>query len=53
MFPALAGGFFGLPRWLNSSQVVKNSLASTGDERDVDSIPRSGKSPAVGNGNPL
>ena len=33
--------------------VVKNPPASKGDIRDVDSIPGSGKSPGVGNVNPL
>ena len=31
--------------------VVKNQLA--GDVRDMGSVPRSGRSPGVGNGNPL
>ena len=33
--------------------VVKNPPASTGDARDVDSIPGLGRSPGEGNGNPL
>ena len=33
--------------------VVKNLPASTGDTRDIGSIPGSGGSPGVGNGNPL
>ena len=33
--------------------VVKNLLANAGDTRDVGSIPGSGRSPGVGNGNPL
>ena len=33
--------------------VVKNPPASTGDGRDVGLIPGSGRSPGVGNGNPL
>ena len=33
--------------------MVKNSLASAGDARDVGSIPRSGRSLRVGNGNLL
>ena len=33
--------------------VVKNVSANAGDARDRGSIPGSGKSPAVGNGNPL
>ena len=34
-------------------QVVKNLPANAGDVRDVASIPRLGRSPGVGNGNPL
>ena len=33
--------------------MVKNPPASPGDTRDMDSIPRLGRSPGVGNGNPL
>ena len=33
--------------------VVKNPPANAGDERDVGSIPGLGRSPVVGNGNPL
>ena len=33
--------------------VVKNLPADAGDPRDMGSIPGSGKSPGVGNGNPL
>ena len=33
--------------------MVKNSPANTGDMRDSDLIPRSGRSPGEGNGNPL
>ena len=33
--------------------MVKNPSAKAGDTRDVDSIPWSGRSPGVGNGNPL
>ena len=33
--------------------VVKNLSANVEDARDVDSIPGSGRSPGVGNGNPL
>ena len=32
--------------------VVKNPPANAGDARDVDSIPRLGRSPRGGNGNP-
>ena len=33
--------------------VVKNVLANAGDKRDSGWIPGSGRSPGVGNGNPL
>ena len=33
--------------------MIKNPPASAGDTRDMGSIPGSGTSPAVGNGNPL
>ena len=33
--------------------MVKNPPAKTGDSRDAGSIPGSGRSPTVGNGNPL
>ena len=33
--------------------MVKNLPANTGDSRDVDSIPGSGRSPGEGNSNPL
>ena len=36
-----------------SGTVVKNPLTSAGDERDTGSVPESGRSPRVGNGNPL
>ena len=35
------------------SEVVKNLPANAGDARDMGSIPGSGRSPGVGNGNPL
>ena len=35
-----------------SGAVVKNLLASSGDAADIGSIPGSGRSPGVGNGNP-
>ena len=38
---------------LASYVVVKNLPASAGDTRDVGSVSRSGRSPRVGNGNPL
>ena len=39
----------GLPRWLSG----KESTCNAGDTGDMDSIPGSGRSPGVGNGNPL
>ena len=33
--------------------MVKNPPASAGDMRDLDSMPRLGRSPGEGNGNPL
>ena len=33
--------------------MVKNSPANAGEARDAGSIPRSGRSPGGGNGNPL
>ena len=33
--------------------MVKNLAANAGDVRDLGSIPGSGRSPAVGNGNPF
>ena len=33
--------------------MVKNPLASAGNPRDAGSVPRLGRSPGVGNGNPL
>ena len=38
---------------LPGSSVVKNPPAIVGDIKDVDLIPESGRSPEVGNGNPL
>ena len=41
---------------LDASQVVpavKNSPANAGATEDVGSIPRAGRSPGIGNGNPL
>ena len=35
------------------AQLVKNLLANSGDTRDAVSIPGSGRSPEVGNDNPL
>ena len=34
-------------------QLIKNTPANAEDTRDVGSIPGSGRSPRVGNGNPL
>ena len=39
----------GLPRWRSN----KEALANIGDTRDVGSLPGSGRSLGVGNGNPL
>ena len=33
--------------------VVKNLTVNAGDARDMGSIPGSGRSPGIGNGNPL
>ena len=33
--------------------IVKNLPANAGDPKDADSIPGSGRSPGIGNGNPL
>ena len=40
---------YGLPRWRNDNE----SFCSAGDARDSGSIPGLGRSPGVGNGNPL
>ena len=40
---------FGLPRWCYG----KEPACSAGDARDMSSIPKSGRSPAEGKGNPL
>ena len=40
---------YGLPRWLSDKKLPANA----GNTRDVSSIPRLGKSPGVGNANPL
>ena len=41
-------------KWLSwVTPVVKNLSANAGDTRDTSSIPGSGRSPGVGNGNPL
>jgi len=39
---------YGLPRWLSDKE-----SANAGDTRDVSSIPGLGRSPGVGNVNPL
>ena len=44
--PTLHGGF-------PDGTKIKNPSANAGDARDLGSIPVSGKSPRVGNGNPL
>ena len=41
--------FWGFP----GGSEVKNTPANAGDARDTCSIPRSGRSPGEGNGNPL
>ena len=41
------------PRAYQVVLVLKNPLAKTGDERDTDLIPQSGRSPGGGHGNPL
>ena len=38
---------------LQADVVVKNPLSNTGDIRDLDSVPGSGRSPGGGHGNPL
>ena len=44
--PTLHGGF-------PDGTMIKNPSANAGDARDLGSIPGSGRSPRVGNGNPL
>ena len=44
--PTLPGGF-------PDGTMIKNPPANAGDARDLGSIPGSGRSPRVGNGNPL
>ena len=44
---------FGIVFHVLGGSVVKNPLASAGDIKDVGSIPASGISPGVGNGNTL
>ena len=39
--------------FLRGGSAVKNPPAAAGDARDVSSIPGSGRSPGVGNDNPL
>ena len=43
----------GAPAGFPGGSVLKNLLASDGDVRDSGSIPGSGRSPGVGNANPL
>ena len=38
---------------IQTGLVVKNPLASAGDARDTSPIPGWGRSPGIGNGNPL
>ena len=45
--------FSSLLKGFPSGPVVKNPLASAGDTRDMGSILGTGRSPGVGNGNPL
>ena len=47
----LSSGIAGLGA-SHGAQVVKNPPANAGDTRDVSSIPRSGRSPGGGHGNP-
>ena len=42
----------GLSRWHSVKELPENAW-DTGDARDTNSIPGSGRSPVVGNGNPL
>ena len=44
--------YMGLRRW-HSGKVVKISSANAGDAREAGSIPGLGRSPGVGNDNPL
>ena len=54
MYPTLAGGFLTTgPPGFPSGAIVKSLLDSAGDSRDSGLIPGSGRSPGVGNGNPL
>ena len=47
-------GFFWFRKWgVPGGSVVKNPLANVGGARDMGSIPGSGRSPGVGDGNPL
>ena len=41
------------PRALQVALVIKNPPANAGDARDMGSIPGSGRSPGIGNGNQL
>ena len=41
------------PRGFAGGSVVKNSFANSGDAGDTGSVPGPGRSPRVGNGNPL
>ena len=45
--------FLELPGWLSGKKKKKNPAVNAGDTGDGGSIPGSGRSPRVGNGNPL
>ena len=54
MVPSIKRFGFSLGVWgFPGGTVVKNPPASAGDARDAGSIPGSGRSPGVGNGNQL
>ena len=42
-----------ITEWASQVTAVRNLPANAGDTRDAGSIPGSGRSPGVGNGNPL
>ena len=52
-FADLLGNSYSLRQTFQVVLVVKNPPASAGDTRDMGSIPESGRSPGIGNGNPL
>ena len=53
MIKCYKGLFIPLHEGFPSGTVLKNLPAKAGDVRDVGSIPGLGRSPGVGNGNPL